>query len=1248
MDSTIRGNGFQENRTDRSDPSDRSDSAAARALRAGARNGDNRAMELHPEERDRNLLFAVLAVQLFHVPPTRLVEVATAWALDPSRELADRLVDAGLLSDEGRTLIWSLVDRTVEAHLGNVVAALETFGGEEQLQQTFTNSILITRDERGFGVSPRTTERIEIGDMPGVPETPGRYSHISEFARGGMGRVFLVHDLHMDREIALKELLPPKRKPATPTPTPIHQALQITARFLQEARVTGRLEHPSIVPVYELGHRADGSVYYTMKLVRGKTLNKAFDDAGSLGARLELLQHFINLCQAVAYAHSRGVLHRDLKPSNVMIGEFGETVLIDWGLAKSKNQPDIHAEPLASVLAQGRTAPLSELEETQYGQVVGTPHYMPPEQARGEVDAIDERSDVYSLGAILYQLLTGDPPFTGDTPREILSKVVKDTPVPVHAREKEAPPEIVAICTRAMQKDAKQRYQTAKELADEVQRYLSGALVQAYRYRFSEHLKRFARQHRGVLSMAGIAAVVLLAVGVYYNVHLYQARAAEREQRIAAQEANRQLEWEYYASALVEAKSNIEQKNAWKATEILQRLPEHHRAWEWGRLLRESDPALYMFPDDPKRGMTGMPMRAIFSQDGRYVLSAHDFGGVKTVFDIAKGDMIYISEVDRFLGWPWCNNFTKDSQALTLGENDLKVVLFDYGKNEVRARYVVESGWLCSLVLSPDERIAAGYRIGPDKKTREVRVWEVATGRQIGQFPLHPVAEPPHDISFWGSMHVPPYGMVLGFLKDSRRLVCTDDWVLVLDTETGEQIDVAPNAVDRVSLASDTEQIVLLTADGALEVWNVSPPEKVKRIELALGGLRNLEVARDGRAVAAAWRDQLAVWDTETGEQRVRYIADSREVESLSFSPNGACVATYGAEAVLRFWDARQDRLRESFLLPKNHGDSSELIIHMGTWPDLPYEFDASVTQLAGGDDTGMVRLWSVPDFSLTKEWKAHRGVVTRVAFSPDGQTLYTASNDGTAKAWRVGQDEPLWTVSAEKPEPVFSVAASPDGSRVAVGFGEDSSVNRGIHHSRVVDAATGKLLFELQDPIKKTTLLAFTPDGEYILAGSWGRPGTDERTVTFYRGEDGTRLEPVVKALGWPLQALPVPNSHMMLLLGTSQEPVLWDLESQREVYRARRYQINRIAVHPDGRRFVGLNDNHAFVFAIEDGRPLVRVEQCRTPVAFTSDGRALLARSPQHRMQMIPSEDWLLTDESVRSANALASLVSLVGITP
>ncbi|MCC6486282.1 MAG: protein kinase [Candidatus Hydrogenedentes bacterium] len=1205
-------------------------------------------MELQPGQRDRNLLFAVLAVQLFHISPTRLVEVATAWALDPSRELADRLVEAGLLSEEGRALIGALVERTVEAHLGNVVAALETFGGEDQLQRTFTNSILITRDERGFGVSPRTTERIELGDMPGVPETPGRYSHISEFARGGMGRVFLVHDLHMDREIALKELLPPKRKPAIPTPTPIHQALQITARFLQEARITGRLEHPSIVPVYELGHRADGSVYYTMKLVRGKTLNKAFDDAGSLGGRLELLQHFINLCQAVAYAHSRGVLHRDLKPSNVMIGEFGETVVIDWGLAKSKNQPDIHAEPLASVLAQGRSEPLSELEETQYGQVVGTPHYMPPEQARGEVDAIDERSDVYSLGAILYQLLTGDPPFTGDTPREILSKVVKDTPVAIHAREEEAPPEIVAICARAMQKDARQRYQTAKELAEEVQRYLSGALVQAYRYRFSEHLKRFARQHRGVLTMAGIAIIVLLAVGVYYNVHLYQAREAEREQRIAAQEANRQLEWEYYASALVEAKSNIEQKNAWKATEILQRLPEHHRAWEWGRLLRDSDPALYMFPDDPKRGMTGMPMRAIFSQDGRYVLSAHDFGGVKTVFDIAKGDMIYISEVDRFLGWPWCNNFTKDSQVLTLGENDQKVVLFDYAKNEVRARYAVESGWLCSLVLSPDERIAAGYRIGPDKKTREVRVWEVSTGRQIGQFPLHPAAEPPNDISFWGAMHVPPYGMVLGFLKDGRRLVCTDDRVLVLDTETGATAEVAPNVRDRVAWARAAERVALVAADGAIEVWQVSPPQRVQRIDAQLGGLRNLDITNDGRTVAVAWLDRLSTWDTDTGGLLVTCVADSREVESFSFSPNGSCAVTYGAEAVLRFWDARQDRLRVSLPLPKNHGDSSELKIHLGTWPDLPYEYDSGVTRLAGGDDTGMVRLWSVPDFALKKEWKAHQNVVTRVTFSPDGQTLYTASSDGTAKAWREGRDEPLWTASAEKPEPVFSIAASPDGKRVAVGFGEDSSVNRGIHHSRIVDAETGTKLFELQDPIKKTTLLAFTPDGEYIMAGSWGRPGTDERTVTFYSAEDGSLLEPVVKALGWPLQAIPVPNSHTMLLLGTSQEPVLWDLDTQRELYRVRRYQINRIAVHPDGRRFVGLNDSHAMIFAIEDGRPLLRVEQCRTPVAFTSDGRALLARSREHQMQIVPSEDWLLTDESVRSANALASLESLLGIAP
>jgi len=290
-------------------------------------------------QRDQNLLFGIFAVQLKQVTPTQLVEAAAAWAVNPDTDLAQRLADAGILQERDRDIIADCVNRAIQGHGGDPAATLAAFGGEQQVQQSFAGTIVAT--ESG-GIKSTIAEqgaiRLDLpsDDVPGVYETPGRYTGESEHARGGMGRVLLVHDQHLGRDVALKELLPhlaSESEPESDRPSPVRLSVPLVARFLQEARITGQLEHPSIVPVYELGRRRDGSLYYTMKLVRGKTLAQAIHEAGSLRERLKLLPHFLDLCQAIAYAHSRGVIHRDLKPENVLVGEFGETVVIDWGLA---------------------------------------------------------------------------------------------------------------------------------------------------------------------------------------------------------------------------------------------------------------------------------------------------------------------------------------------------------------------------------------------------------------------------------------------------------------------------------------------------------------------------------------------------------------------------------------------------------------------------------------------------------------------------------------------------------------------------------------------------------------------------------------------------------------------------------------------------------------------------------------------------------------------------------------------------
>ncbi|MEO8181143.1 MAG: serine/threonine-protein kinase, partial [Deltaproteobacteria bacterium] len=349
-------------------------------------------------------------------------------------------------------------------------------------------------------------------------EAPGRYTYLSpdgergaEIGRGGIGRVLLAMDQHLGREIAIKELLQDSQEGDRGGVDP-----ELMTRFLAEARITGQLEHPNIVPVYELGRRADGRLYYTMRMVRGETLSTALERARTLPERLVLLSHFAGLCHAIAYAHSRGVVHRDIKPDNVMIGEFGETIVLDWGIAKIQGEPDV----------PGARQPrgVTVLGETSHGDLVGTPLYMSPEQARGEVDQIDEASDVWSLGVVLYVLLCGRPPFLGQTTEEVVALVTEGRHVPVQRSEPLAPSELCAVVERALRVDKAERYPSVRELAADVAAFMSGARVRAYDYSALELFRRFYRRHRAAAIVALVVLLSLIVVATELQRRILSAR----------------------------------------------------------------------------------------------------------------------------------------------------------------------------------------------------------------------------------------------------------------------------------------------------------------------------------------------------------------------------------------------------------------------------------------------------------------------------------------------------------------------------------------------------------------------------------------------------------------------------------------------------------------------------------------------------------------------------------------------------
>lgn len=461
---------------------------------------------------DDDLLFGLTALELRFVTRDQLTHASASGG---GESLRARLLRAGVLTERQAAAIDAvLAERRSEAAgrdpMDTVPAGEYAPGDTPQAPS------------RPASVDPFLTRVSEVIPAYGAQ----RFSVLRLHQQGGLGRVSVARDMEFNREIALKEIRPERA-----------DDLDNRRRFLREAEITGALEHPGVVPVYSLGQQSDGRPYYAMRFVRGVDLQQAITDFHHATPERErplrfrrLLARLVTVCQTLDYAHSRGVLHRDVKPSNIMLGDYGETLVVDWGLAKVAGEPasseDLSAPPLS---LSGKDLP----DKTQAGKVVGTPLYMSPEQAEGRIDLLTAATDIYGLGATLYQLMTGVPPFQGDD-LGVLADVRHGRFPPPSRIRPDMPKPLEAICLRAMARKPADRYRTAGELAEDLEKFLADEPVGAYREPPLARMSRWARNHRTLvrsIASAGAVALIMLTGSVAL------LTAANRRERQATQAA---------------------------------------------------------------------------------------------------------------------------------------------------------------------------------------------------------------------------------------------------------------------------------------------------------------------------------------------------------------------------------------------------------------------------------------------------------------------------------------------------------------------------------------------------------------------------------------------------------------------------------------------------------------------------------------------------------------------------------------
>jgi WD40 repeat protein/serine/threonine protein kinase len=1025
-------------------------------------------------------------------------------------------------------------------------------GGDRALRAEVESLLEADGKAEGFLEPPHYAAK-GAGDSvdPRIGTSIGQYRIQRVIAAGGMGTVYEAVQEQPQRTVALKIIRPGMSS---------RSALR---RFKNEAETLGRLRHPGIAQVYEAGTHGgeQGIPYFAMEHIPGgKAITQYAEEYGlSTRKRLGL---FAKVCDAVHHGHQRGIIHRDLKPGNILADEHGQPRVIDFGVARATDV-DVTIATL----------------QTDVGELIGTLRYMSPEQCEGDAIELDTRSDVYSLGVVLFELLTGELPydFTSTPPFEAPRIIREQEPRRLSAVNRVLPGDVETIVLKALEKDRERRYQSASDLAQDIRRYLDHKPIEAKRGSRLYVLRKTLRRHRITAAVAsGFAAVLVFsAVGLAL---LY--RDSEQQRRIAAQNAE-QLRRAAYLNNIALAQQAHAAANTADLVSRLAQCPPDLRSWEWHYLKRLSDTSLMTL-----RGHTSSVQAVVFL-DEETIASA---GWDKTIriWDTSSG-----GQVRTF----WSGDVIVERLAIS---PDNRRLAGSGREDDVARVWDLKSGKLLhvlrghrrpvqALAFSPDSRMLA---TGSEDGT--LRLWEVDSGASMHEFDGFD-------------------GYAVAWIPDGRRVVTggSDATAIIWDAQAGEPLEILSGhtlAIKQVAV-DPTGAIVASTSwDNTLRIWDGESGAPLRTIEEDMENSLALAFAPNGEGLAVSTVSALRVWNVDTGIQEAARLGHVGTIQAIAYSPDGSRIATAAADRTVKLWDA----------VPRD--EPPTLMGHEAPINSVAVSPDGR--QIVSADRDGAIRLSNIGDYSDSRVLGSHVTRCNSVSFSPNGDFVLSGGFDRAVRLWRVSDDaevdEPIELDSA-----VFAVECSPSCEQVAVALGsgnvqiiqlDDRRVlwSQKAHEGAALDvsfspdgqtiatsgqdayvriwnAKSGELLRGLRTKGTHVNRVTFSPSGRLVAAGG------GDNAVRIWDTATGDVVHVLEGHPSVVLQVVFLPDESRLLSSCYGHLIKMWDVDSGQIVLTLRGHDqpVADLASSPDGRWFVSAS--HDKTLRIWDSGGLDRRESVR-----------------------------------------------------